>query len=604
MKRIFLSAFLYVTSLFGFSQSTGLDITFGTNGVVITSIGVATSVIHNLAIQLDGKIVVAGTSCDGNITEFGIARYNTDGSLDNTFNGNGKITTNFGSQAEAFSVAIQSDGKIVAAGYMYTDSTWEFAIGRYNTDGTVDNSFGENGKIHTPVGNIDDEINAVAIQPDGKIVAAGYSNSAADINDFLPQIAIVRYNSDGSLDNTFNGNGKLTTSFGLFDIAYSVAIQTDGKIIIGGTHVTGSNYEFLVVRYQSNGSFDNTFNGTGKVITSIGNNYDVIHSITIQTDGKIVAAGTSAVGANYDNYNFALARYNSNGDLDTTFDDDGKVITLLNSHLDISPSVALQVDGKIVVAGGISSNGTTHDMVLARYNDNGTLDNTFDGDGKVTTSIDGKDNIYTMKVSGPRVYVAGSNDQFLVAAYQNNVFTLPINLLSFTAAIQNTVTELKWQTTGQSISFFKIERSRDGKKFATIGNQSSLMNNSFQQNYSFRDKELLKGTNFYRLKIVETGGSFTYSKIIAVRSNDNSTTTKIFPNPATDLILLQIPSSQKESIAIQIRDVNNNIIKSEIISSAGTTISTSINVALLQKGSYFLSVKTTLQKQVMQFIKQ
>ena len=600
MKTFLLFTLLSVTCLISFSQSTSLDVTFGTNGIVTTPIGAAGSVIHGMATQNDGKIVVAGSSNDGVNSEFAIARYNTNGSLDNTFDVDGKITTSFGSQAEAFCMAIQSDGKIVAAGYMYNDSTWEFAIARYNIDGSLDSTFDGDGKLTTAISTVDDEINAIAIQSDGKIVVAGYSNASGDINAYEPDLAVVRYNTDGSLDSTFNGNGILITSLGFYDVAYSVAIQTNGKIVLAGTHANGSNYEFLVVRYNIDGSLDNTFNGDGIITTAISSSYDVIHSIAIQNDGKIVASGVSGNGSTYD---FSLARYNTDGSLDSTFNDDGKLITAIGTSLDVPTSIVIGSDGKIVVAAGVTDYNNNRDIALVSYNSNGSSDNSFGLNGKIITAIDGNDITYAIKLTDSRIYVSGTNNQFLVAAYQT-AFPLPVNLLSFTAALQNNTTKLQWQTTGESTSFFKIERSNDGRNFTNIGELPSLINSSAQKNYLFTDAQPLHGMNFYRLKMMDANGGFTYSKVVAVKMNENTVIMKIFPNPATDLIQIQIPSSQNEKITLQITDAGGKTIKQENVTSNGTTLFTSVDVTTLQKGGYFLSIKTNSGTQVQKFIKQ
>ncbi|HEY8688053.1 MAG TPA: T9SS type A sorting domain-containing protein [Chitinophagaceae bacterium] len=600
MKTFLLFTLLSVTCLISFSQSTSLDVTFGTNGIVTTPIGAAGSVIHGMATQNDGKIVVAGSSNDGVNSEFAIARYNTNGSLDNTFDVDGKITTSFGSQAEAFCMAIQSDGKIVAAGYMYNDSTWEFAVARYNVDGSLDSTFDGDGKLTTAISTVDDEINAIAIQSDGKIVVAGYSNASGDINAYEPDLAVVRYNTDGSLDSTFNGNGILITSLGFYDVAYSVAIQTNGKIVLAGTHANGSNYEFLVVRYNIDGSLDNTFNGDGIITTAISSSYDVIHSIAIQNDGKIVASGVSGNGSTYD---FSLARYNTDGSLDSTFNDDGKLITAIGTSLDVPTSIVIGSDGKIVVAAGVTDYNNNRDIALVSYNSNGSSDNSFGLNGKIITAIDGNDITYAIKLTDSRIYVSGTNNQFLVAAYQT-AFPLPVNLLSFTAALQNNTTKLQWQTTGESTSFFKIERSNDGRNFTNIGELPSLINSSAQKNYLFTDAQPLHGMNFYRLKMMDANGGFTYSKVVAVKMNENTVIMKIFPNPATDLIQIQIPSSQNEKITLQITDAGGKTIKQENVTSNGTTLFTSVDVTTLQKGGYFLSIKTNSGTQVQKFIKQ
>lgn len=607
MKKIIPTLLLSITCMIAYSQSTSVDVTFGTNGVVRTVMGPATSVVHGIAIQSNGKIVAAGTSSDGVTSEFAITRYNSNGSLDSTFGSDGMVTTAFGFQDEAFAVAIQSDGKIVAAGYMYDGTERDFAIARYNVDGTPDSTFDGDGKAVTDIGAVDDEINAVFIQADGKIVAAGYNNTSPDQNNYYPQVTVARYNTNGSLDSTFAGDGIQTTNLGLYDVANSVAVQTDGKIVIGGTHMSGGIYQFLVIRYNSDGSLDNTFNGTGEILTAVGNYYDVAHSIAIQSDGKILVSGTSATGNNYDynNYNFALVRYNTNGTLDNTFNGDGIASDSLNAYFDISPSVALQDNGKILVAGGGSVDGINRDLAMIRYNSDGTLDTTFDGgDGKIVTNIDGDDDIYSVKIFAGRIYLAGTNDQFLIAAYQDNIFILPVNLLSFTGALQNTTNRLQWQTTGQNISLFKIERSNNGRDFTNIGEQQALTGNAAEKNYGFTDIQPEQGINFYRLKLIESNGSFTYSKVIAIKQDGNNMSLRIFPNPATDLIHVIIPSSQKEIVTVQISNAEGRIIKEQTFTSPGTVFSTSLDVTMLQKGNYFLSVKAVAGIESQKFIKQ
>ena len=168
------------------------------------------------------------------------------GDLDTSFDSDGKVTTEVGSTDDfARSVAIQSDGKIVAAGFSSNGSDWDFALVRYNTDGSLDTSFDTDGKVTTAIGSGDDHAVSVAIQSDGKIVAAGYSDNGSD-NDF----ALVRYNTDGSLDASFDGDGKVTTAIGSdWDQAYSVAIQSDGKIVAAGYSYNGSNWDFALARY-------------------------------------------------------------------------------------------------------------------------------------------------------------------------------------------------------------------------------------------------------------------------------------------------------------------------------------------------------------------
>ncbi|MGB3527211.1 MAG: T9SS type A sorting domain-containing protein [Flavobacteriales bacterium] len=371
-----------------FAQPGSLDGTFGNDGKVITAFGTDDDSGTSVAIQPDGKVVVAGFTINVGGWDIALARYNADGTLDSSFGGDGKVTTDFGTYGDAgFSVAIQPDGKVVVAGKAGYGAEADFALARYNTDGTLDNSFGGDGKVTTDFGMWGDEGNSVVIQLDGKIVVAGWATVDPEI-DF----ALARYNTDGTLDNSFSADGKVTTDFGTgFNQGASVAIQPDGKIVVAGhTNVNSSgDRDFAVARYNMDGTLDISFSADGKVTTNLGTGtaygtaYDEGKSVAIQPDGKIVVAGYASNGTDRD---FALARYNTDGSLDNSFNMDGKVTTDFGTSDDIGFSVAIQLDGKIVVAGSAESS-TGYVFALARYNTDGSLDNSFSADGKVTTDF-------------------------------------------------------------------------------------------------------------------------------------------------------------------------------------------------------------------------
>ena len=363
-----------------YGQPGSLDTTFDNDGKVTTDFGIGTDWGWSVTTQTDGKIIVVGGTIEEGTGEmdFGIVRYNPDGSLDNSFDLDGMVTTPIGSgYDEAYSVAIQPDGKILVAGISWSGnpSFDDFALVRYNQDGSLDSSFGTNGIVLTDFGG-SDVAYSVAIQPDGKILVAGTTFTPLD-GDF----GLVRYNQDGSLDSSFGTNGIVLTDFGGSDVAKSVAIQPDGKILVAGGSDIG-NGVFALARYNSDGSLDNSFDTDGKVTTDIGNFNDWGNSVVLQQDGKIIVAGVSNDGNFFD---FALVRYNQDGSLDPSFDSDGKVTTDFNSGNDFSFSVVLQPDGKILAAGGADiGNGV---FALARYNSDGSLDNSFSSDGKVTTAV-------------------------------------------------------------------------------------------------------------------------------------------------------------------------------------------------------------------------
>ena len=287
------------------------------------------------------------------------------GDLDLSFGGGGKVTTAIGTGGDfGYSVIQQADGKLVVAGSSWNGSNADVALVRYNADGPLDTGFDGDGIVTTAIGAANDYAQSVIQQADGKLVVAGYSWNGS--ND---DVALVRYNTDGSLDTGFDGDGKVTTAIGAGDdYGYSVIQQSDGKLVVAGTSYNGSSYDFALVRYNADGSLDASFDGDGIVTTAIGAANDYAQSVIQQADGKLVVAGTSYNGSDDD---FALVRYNADGSLDTSFDGDGKVTTEISGSYNGALSVIQQANGKLVVA-GYSYNGNNYDVALVRY-DSGQL---------------------------------------------------------------------------------------------------------------------------------------------------------------------------------------------------------------------------------------
>src|SRR5437870_6272102 len=348
-----------------------LDPTFGTGGQVTTDLAHSTDIANAVAVQADGKLVVVGQTYKNNDytdEDFAVARYNTDGTLDTTFGSRGKVRTDFpGLAAVPSSVVIQPDGKIVVAGGAFPLFTFagNFEVVRYNPNGSLDTSFGSGGIVPTtfPEGSYAFD---VALQPDGKIIAAGtvfVDFNPGDMSD--TDFALARYNPDGSLDTTFGDGGTVTTDFlGNEDDAFSVLIQPDGKIVaVGSANNPATFYDFAAVRYLSNGTIDTSFGVAGKVSTDFGDqNFDRARSAALQPDGRIVAAGF-AISQNGGVQNFAVARYTSNGVLDTTFSGDGKNQIDFGHCCQSATKVLLQSDGKIITVGGSNGESSEDDFL-------------------------------------------------------------------------------------------------------------------------------------------------------------------------------------------------------------------------------------------------
>jgi uncharacterized delta-60 repeat protein len=382
-----------------------LDDSFDGDGRVVTDVGSSTYRLYAISLQPDGKIVAAGHVFTGATTDIMVIRYNVDGSLDNSFDSDGKVITSVGTGTdEAHAVAIQADGKIVAAGYANSNSDYDFALVRYNADGTLDGSFDMDGKVITHIGDASGA-EAVTIQSDGKIVAAGSGGGGPN-----SEFAAARYNLDGSLDTSFDMDGIVITPMGTgHDFADDVKIQPDGKIMLTGDREQGDDYDFALARYNADGTLDSSFDGGGKVTTDFGGD-DVAITVSLQSNGKLLAVGyTGDSDKSILKYDAAIARYNANGVIDTSLDGDGKLISDVGFPNSTARAMAIQSDGKTVVA-GYTFNGVNNDFSVVRYTTDGFLDPTFDGDGRVLVPIyEGNDvaNAIAIQPNG-KIVVAGS----------------------------------------------------------------------------------------------------------------------------------------------------------------------------------------------------
>ena len=399
-----------------------LDLTFGSGGKVLTGIGAGAVTGRGMVIQPDGKIVVAGaTDLNNPNSDFLVVRYNADGTLDATFDADGKATTDFGGKSDsAFAVALQSDGRIVVAGHSGTITTdRDFAVARYNTDGSLDTTFDADGRATTDFGSLNDEAYALAIAPTGKIVVAG--NTSARNGDF----AVARYLPDGSLDTAFGFGGKATADgacpgncFNGFNRGRGVLIYPDGKIIVGGDSTRDNGQlNFSTVRFLDSGAPDNSYGFSGGAWTSPGAN-SMATSMAFHPDGRVVVAGgysplstgpmrglarsifaldgfsNNSITAslpgfpqttyqiNSINYqpdggyiivgnlgsNFFVGRYLSTGAIDVNFGTSGFVTTVMNPAATGGGAFGfgVQADGKIVVA-GYQQSASGGEIAVARY---------------------------------------------------------------------------------------------------------------------------------------------------------------------------------------------------------------------------------------------
>lgn len=450
---IYIFTILFLFSTKSFAQDGILDNTFGTNGIVKT---VSLQEAFEMVIQPDDKIIVVG-SVNNTTTDMAIARYNANGSLDNTFGTNGIVTIDFNNgNDDASAVVLQQDGKIVVVGRAQqssANSNYDIAAIRLLPNGTLDNTFATNGKFQLDVdGYAYDYALDVALQNDGKIVIVAMAGT-----NMFNKNAVIRLNTNGTLDNSFDGDGILKAfSYpgGIMSSIHSVAIQQDGKILIGGSNTNN----FAVARLNSNGSTDNTYATNGGITIP---EMATESKIYLQDDGKLLCTYSNITSTTV-----VVVRLNSNGSLDAGFGNNGKVVTQIGtaSTYNYGRDLVVQPDGKIIVCGSTNLSSSNSDYLLVRYLPNGTIDNTFGatGNGIVTTSVGTTDDDRGKSVrlqSNGKIVVAGStctgSCDFVLLRY-NNTNTLSIN-----------------QLTGNNVSFSVYPNPSNGK-FTIVSENNSI----------------------------------------------------------------------------------------------------------------------------------
>ena len=342
-----------------------LDTEFGSGGEVLTQLSGFNDVIKGMLLQPDGKIVAGGFADSGNggTIYMAVARYFSNGALDGSFGQGGIVKTDW-SKGTGYnyieSVALQPDGKILAAGSSKVgNNSWRFAVVRYNADGTLDTTFGSKGIASAIIYNnpsdwVSNIAYALTVQPNGKIVAVGSAKSVGGQRD----IVLMRFTAKGARDQSFGKKGLVVTKLPFDGSSQAVALQSNGMILVG----VNSYGPGCILRYKSNGTLDNTFGQKGTVSTA-----NSVFALAVQKNGKILSGGVFKGDTKED---LSLNRYNSNGTSDSNFGNGGSVVTDFSGGNDAILALAIESDGK-VVAGGYAFDGIQEVWALARYNDPG-----------------------------------------------------------------------------------------------------------------------------------------------------------------------------------------------------------------------------------------
>jgi len=404
-------ATLIISLLFRLNASAqtpgSLDTGFGTGGM--TTVAGVNEYTECVALQPDGKIVAGGYRISSGNSDFFMVRYNANGTLDNTFGSSGKVITNINADDHIYGLVIQPDGKIIAVGYSSNTNGLNMilTVARYTSAGILDNTFSGDGIATDPTGN-GSRANAVSLQNDGKILVAGFHNVSNQ-----PTAQLVRLNVDGTFDTSFGGDGVVLTPWASSNsMAYSAIELSSGEIVAGGYAQGSGNYCFAVARYSSSGTLDNIFGNAGIRLTNMG--FDAFgRSMAVQSDGKLVLAGVKQTASASD---YALARYTTSGNLDPTYGTGGIQTTSLQSTSDAN-SIVIQSDNKAIVTGFTSTPSSVVKFNVVRYTNSGVLDAGFGTGGIVYTPISVSDRSYAAALQPDGKIVVVGIDQNGISDY-------------------------------------------------------------------------------------------------------------------------------------------------------------------------------------------
>lgn len=401
-----------------YTAAGAIDTSFGGNGIVTVGFGSTNAKATGMAIDSQGRVVVAGYTNYGDA--FAVVRLTTSGALDTTFDGDGKLTVDFGGfQDQAFGVAVDSQDRVVVAGRTSIGSTFDFAVARLTVAGALDASFDADGKLTYSFGTFDEFATGVAIDSQDRVVVAG-SMSTGSNYDF----AVSRLTIAGAFDAGFDSDGKQTIRFGTSDdFATGVAVDSQDRVVVAG-YTVGANDRIAIACLTAAGVPDSGFGTDGKQTVVIGASRDRARSVAIDAADRVIVAGDTQNGSNSA---FAVARLTADGVLDPGFDADGKLTVTVGTSDDVAYGVAVDTVGRVVVAGR-SANGSNHDFAIIRLSTAGTLDPAFNADGKQTTELNAiayaTGYAVTLDSSGRTVVAGyqfnGANDDFVIVRYLTN----------------------------------------------------------------------------------------------------------------------------------------------------------------------------------------
>lgn len=421
MKELLLVSALSVLFANSYGQAGTPDSSFGTNGIVNVLIDSGATCMKLLALP-GNKLLAAGTYLENGRTHFHLTRFNADGSVDNSFGNNGTGIDLDTTYMAVYGAIRQPDGRIIVCGDYYDGQGYRMKLVRFTAIGKVDSSFGVNGRAVTQVttGTNNTYGRNVLLQPDGKIILAGCTNNGGTDMKFI----VMRYTANGVLDAGYGTNGITVTDIGpKDDNAYAAAIQADGKVVHVGDTYDGSHWQLAVLRYDTSGHLDNTFGTNGQVLMPIGT--DVYgYSVLIQGSGQKIVIGAYSEG----NYNLLL-RLNSNGSTDNSFGVNGISARSFNTF-DAANRIDTLSNGDIIMSARTTGNNM---YAWAKFSSMGVLDTTIGDSGLVTITVNNSyDNVTSMAID--------DSNHVVIGGYYNTTGGYKIAMARFRSGVKPPVT--------------------------------------------------------------------------------------------------------------------------------------------------------------------
>ena len=576
------------------AQPGTLDKSFGKDGKTVSPFDFTCS---GLALQKDGKILaggVGGAIKNGDALTYLLTRYHSDGSIDLNFGDSGRAVLGINFIFYSLDipvVAVQPDGKIVAAGRIATlPQRLDVLIARFNTDGSIDKSFGEEGMIILDLGWVE-TTTGLALQEDGKILVSGIR--ADYVGGFISTFTL-RFLSNGEPDNSFGDKGKVfTTGFGIFAKVNGIGLHQD-KIFVGITdyiiEIPHSLKPYIILRYNSNGTIDSSYGINGKATLIFSNEFDngyvELDNILVQQDGQVLATGT--IGK--DTPRLGVARFTADGFPDSSFGTNGFTSLDRQNTFSEGYDVFTQDDGRII-AGGYYYDGTNN-YGAVRFLTNGVIDSSYGENGVAATFVvnteDGGPTCALLQPDG-KMLVGGmvDADEYVlqgIVRFNGNESKKPVIFTKIKRWLHHH--GITWDDCParicKDLSYYSVERSANGNSFSEI---ARIVNRNGQLSNSFEDATPLDGTNYYRLSAVSTDGSVVSSNVIAVEAEVSKV--KFYPNPVQNDLHIEGLSATKKTKLTIIDFMGNVKARAE-----AATIRYDWNISGLKPGNYLLRIET------------